>query len=46
MIRFNGYELWEPVGMKGVGYSGGMVMGMVVKEMGLVGMKDRRVVEW
>ena len=31
VIRFNGYALWEPVGMKGVGYSGGMVMGKVVR---------------
>ena len=31
VIQFNGYELWEPVGMKGVGYSGEMVMGMVVR---------------
>ena len=31
MIWFDGYELWKPVGMKGVGYSGEMVMGMVVR---------------
>lgn len=24
VIRFNGYEGWEPVGMKDVGCSGGM----------------------